>query len=56
MSVNQQKDTSRNYIPIQELPADQPLGVLEPVMCCNEAMLTGVTVSQQRRIFVNFPK
>ena len=56
MSVNQQKDTSRNYIPIQELPADQPLGVLEPVMCFNEAMPTVVTVSQQGRIFVNFPK
>jgi len=56
MSVNQQKDTSRNYIPIQELPADQPLGVLEPVMYFNGAMPTGVTVSQQGRIFVNFPK
>lgn len=56
MSVNQQKDTSRNYIPIQELPADQSLGVLEPVMYFNGAMPTGVTVSQQGRIFVNFPK
>ena len=56
MSINQQKDTSQNYIPIQELPADQPLGVLEPVMYFNEAMPTGVTVSQQGRIFVNFPK
>jgi sugar lactone lactonase YvrE len=56
MSINQQKDTSRNYIPIQDLPADQPLGVLEPVMYFNGAMPTGVTVSQQGRIFVNFPK
>ena len=56
MSINQQKDTSWNYIPIQYLPADQPLGVLEPVMYFNGAMPTGVTVSQQGRIFVNFPK
>ncbi|HTH21655.1 MAG TPA: L-dopachrome tautomerase-related protein, partial [Nitrososphaeraceae archaeon] len=35
---------------------DQPLGVLEPVMYFNGAMPTGVTVSQQGRIFVNFPK
>jgi len=56
MSINQQKDTSWNYIPIQYLPADQPLGMLEPVMYFNEAMPTGVTVSQQGRIFVNFPK
>ena len=56
MSINQQKDTSRNYTPILDLPADQPLGALEPVMSFNEAMPTGVTVSQQGRIFVNFPK
>ncbi len=56
MSINQQKDTSWNYIPIQYLPADQPLGMLEPVMYFNEAMPTGVTVSQLGRIFVNFPK
>lgn len=56
MSINQQKDTSRNYTPIPDLPADQPLGALEPVMYFNGAMPTGVTVSQQGRIFVNFPK
>ena len=56
MSINQQKDTSQNYNLIQELPADQSLGVLEPVMYYNGAMPTGVTVSQQGRIFVNFPK
>ena len=42
--------------PVQELPVDEPLGVLEPVAYFNGAMPTGVTVSQQGRIFVNFPK
>ena len=42
--------------PARELPTDEPLGVLEPVAYFNDAMLTGVTVSQQGRIFVNFPK
>jgi sugar lactone lactonase YvrE len=38
------------------LPAEEPLGALEPVAYFNGAMPTGVTVSQQGRIFVNFPK
>jgi len=38
------------------LPADEPLGALEPVAQFNGAMPTGVTVSHQGRIFVNFPK
>jgi sugar lactone lactonase YvrE len=38
------------------LPADEPLGELEPVAYFNGAMPTGVTVSHQGRIFVNFPK
>jgi hypothetical protein len=38
------------------LPADEPLGALEPVAYFNGAMQTGVTVSQQGRIFVNFPR
>jgi hypothetical protein len=37
------------------LPAEEPLGVLEPVAYFNGAMPTGVTVLQQGRIFVNFP-
>ena len=41
---------------ISELPAEEPIGSLEPVATFNEAMPTGVTVSQQGRIFVNFPK
>jgi sugar lactone lactonase YvrE len=42
--------------PARELPSEEPLGVLEPVAYFNDAMPTGVTVSQQGRIFVNFPK
>jgi sugar lactone lactonase YvrE len=35
---------------------DEPKGALEPVAYFEGAMPTGVTVSQQGRIFVNFPK
>lgn len=41
---------------MQESPVDEPLGSLELVAYFNGAMPTGVTVSQQERIFVNFPK
>jgi hypothetical protein len=47
------RNNRKNY---QALPADGPLGALEPVAYFNGAMPTGVTVSQQGRIFVNFPK
>src|ERR671939_624614 len=40
----------------KDLPADEPIGVLEPVAHFHGAMPTGVTVSHQGRIFVNFPK
>lgn len=41
----------------EELPADEPMGALEPVAYFDGAMPTGVTVSQkQGRIFVNFPR
>jgi sugar lactone lactonase YvrE len=43
-------------IPVQDLPADEPLGALEPVTYFNDAMPTGVTVSHKGRIFVNFPR
>ena len=56
MSINHQKDTSHNNLSIRELPAEEPLGILEPVAYFNGAMPTGVSVSQQGRIFVNFPK
>jgi len=56
MSNNHQKDTLQNNISSQQLPTDEPLGVLEPVAYFHGAMPTGVTVSQHGRIFVNFPK
>src|ERR687897_942338 len=46
----------RTIIPTEQLSSDEPVGVLEPVAYFNEAMPTGVTVSQNGRIFVNFPK
>jgi sugar lactone lactonase YvrE len=56
MSNSQRKDTSPTPISVQDLPADEPLGALEPVAYFNGAMPTGVTVSHQGRIFVNFPR
>jgi sugar lactone lactonase YvrE len=56
MSIDHQKDTMSNHISMQDLPTDEPLGVLEPVFYFNEAMPTGVTISHKGRIFVNFPK
>jgi sugar lactone lactonase YvrE len=41
---------------LQKLATDESLGTLEPVAYFDGAMLTGVTVSHQGRIFVNFPK
>src|SRR6187431_698252 len=38
------------------LPADDPVGELESVAHFHGAMPTGVTVSHQGRIFINFPK
>src|SRR5919199_4396854 len=40
----------------KNLPTDEPVAELEPVAHFNGAMPTGVTVSHQGRIFVNFPK
>jgi sugar lactone lactonase YvrE len=58
--MNNRNHTSHltSSIPAQqeELPADEPLGALEPVAYFNGAMPTGVTVSHQGRIFINFPK
>jgi sugar lactone lactonase YvrE len=48
--------SEHTIIPTEQLPSDEPLGVLEPVAYFNGAMPTGVTVSQKGRIFVNFPK
>lgn len=56
MSVNHQKDSQATNNSVNQLPADEPVGELEPVAYFNGAMPTGVTVSHQGRIFVNFPK
>ena len=40
----------------QTAATDQPIGQLETVATFSDAMPTGVTVSQHRRIFVNFPR
>ncbi len=37
-------------------PSEQQVGLLEPVAYFHDAMPTGVTVSHEGRIFVNFPK
>jgi sugar lactone lactonase YvrE len=56
MSTSRRKEKSPTNVPPRELPADEPLGALEPIAYFNGAMPTGVTVSHQGRIFVNFPK
>ena len=50
------KSDQHTVIPAEQLPSEEPLGTLEPVVHFNGAMPTGVTVSQKGRIFVNFPK
>jgi sugar lactone lactonase YvrE len=54
MSNRHPKEAS--VVPEQELPAEGTVGKLEQVHHFNDAMPTGVTVSHQGRIFVNFPK
>jgi sugar lactone lactonase YvrE len=39
-----------------EIPSAKPLGKIEPVACFYGPMPTGVTVSHDGRIFVNFPR
>src|SRR5215211_3765322 len=48
--------SEHTIIPTEQLPSNEPLGVLEPVAYFNDAMPTGVTLSHKGRIFVNFPK
>lgn len=43
-------------VPPRRSPEDEPVGVLELVAEFDGPMPTGVTVSHQGRIFVNFPK
>jgi sugar lactone lactonase YvrE len=54
--VSHRNETPKTPLGAQELPADEPIGALEPVAYFNGAMPTGVTVSQQGRIFINFPR
>ena len=56
MSISHREEKSSTSIPAEELPSDEPFGALEPVAYFNGAMPTGITVSHQGRIFVNFPK
>ncbi len=39
--------SDHTIIPTEQLPSEQRLGVLEPVAYFNDAMPTGVTVSQK---------
>jgi sugar lactone lactonase YvrE len=52
-SVSKSEHTN---IPAEQLPSEEPVGMLEAVAHFNDAMPTGVTVSHKGRIFVNFPK
>jgi sugar lactone lactonase YvrE len=54
-SINKNIDSSKK-LSSHEQPAEESLGDLESVAYFNGAMPTGVTVSHQGRIFVNFPK
>src|SRR3954468_7757354 len=54
--VSHRNETPKTPLGAQELPADEPIGALEPVAYFNGVMPTGVTVSQQGRIFINFPR
>lgn len=56
MPITQPKKKMQSRISEQELPVDEPLGMLEPISYFDGAMPTGVTVSHKGRIFVNFPK
>jgi sugar lactone lactonase YvrE len=56
MTIDHREGTSPKTIKTHELPSEEPLGILEPVAYFNGAMPTGVTVSHQGRIFINFPK
>jgi sugar lactone lactonase YvrE len=56
MSIADRKENPMPGTDMTELPSEEYVGPLQPVAYFNEAMPTGVTVSQQGRIFVNFPK
>ncbi len=52
----QSSNAQTSNIDINTLPSAQTVGEIEPVATFSGPMLTGVTVSQTGRIFVNFPK
>jgi sugar lactone lactonase YvrE len=56
MSENNQQDNRVTNSLLDKLPTEESLGILESVAYFNGAMPTGVTISHQGRIFVNFPK
>ena len=56
ITMDDPKKKSPRTVPIPELPVEEALGTLEPMVFFDGATPTGVTVSQQGRIFVNFPK
>jgi sugar lactone lactonase YvrE len=56
MTTDSLKESSSKAVHSPELPTEEQLGILEPMAYFNDAMPTGVTVSHQGRIFINFPK
>ena len=56
MSISSQIQKLIGNTDEQDLPRDEPFGELEAVAYFNDAMPTGVTVSHEGRIFVNYPK
>jgi sugar lactone lactonase YvrE len=56
MKTDSLKESSSETVHSHELSTEEHLGMLEPKAYFNGAMPTGVTVSHQGRIFVNFPK
>jgi sugar lactone lactonase YvrE len=52
-SVAAQEGRSQEAV---SLPEEKPVGKLEPVVAFTGSMPTGVTVSQDGRVFVNFPR
>ena len=56
MSDNHHNDSVSSTTNVEKLPSDEVIGELETVAYFNGPMPTGVTVSHQGRIFINFPK
>lgn len=54
--VEEDEEDEEDEADAPELPEEETVGDIEPVALFNEMMLTGVTVSEEGRIFVNFPR